>query len=206
MSYNIEPRSGETISPTQVFDLQCAETRLKELTQLIIAKFVQKDLENFAMEYKKAFKPVPQYPLNEAEIKQKFYEKARKEAERILEQERRNVVEQRSEYIKNTLNIIIKQLRLLIYTENGKGKIYLKKVPLEGNVGSNSPPFRDILYFETYPEGIERCGQIMQQKSRIDEFSDYFQYMPQDLAALYQQASTLANVEFVGEKEKDAKT
>ena len=205
MTFLIEPRSGENLSPTAVFDGQCAESRLEELTKQIMQIFVHEDLENFAMEHKKAFKPIPLYPLNEAEINEKFYEKARKEAERILSQERRNVVEQRSQYIKNTLNIIIRQLRLLVFTEHGKGKIYLKKEPISGQCHPNNPSEREIFYFETYPEGIERYNQIMQQKGRLNEFEDYFAYMTQDLIELYQQASALAELEFVGEKDATQK-
>lgn len=201
-SYLITPRTDA--DPTSVFNEKCAESRLEELTKLIIAIYIEEDLKTWAKEHRLKGENVPPYPQDQ--IKEKFYEKARQEAIKILEQEKRNVVENRAKYIENTLNIIIKQLRLLVYTEHGKGKVYLKKVPVEGNVGQSNPHERDIMYFETYPEGIERYQQIGQQKSRIEEFNDYFEFMNEDLAALYQQASALANVEFVGEKEKDAKT
>jgi len=201
MSYLITPRTNA--DPTSVFNERCAESRLEELTKQVMQILIEQDQENFAMEHRKAFKQgFPQYSLNEAEIKEKFYEKAYKEAMRIIDQERRNVVEQRSEYIKNTLNIIIRQLRLLVYTESGKGKIYLKKVPVEGHVGENSPSERDILYFETYPEGIERHEQIGRVLSRLSEFSDYIGYASLELQQLYRQAIDLRPEIISGEKEE----
>jgi len=96
-------------------------------TNRIIVKLVEQNLKQFALEHKKRFKPVPPYPYNEIEIRERFYEKAKEEAEKVIEQERKNVVEARKNHMRNTLSLVIRQARLLVFTEHGKGKIIRKK-------------------------------------------------------------------------------
>jgi len=202
MSFRVPPRTGN-IDPTSVFDEGCAESRIEELTKLIIAKLTEEDLKAFALSYKKKFEAVPLYPLNATEIRDKFYEKARKEAVKILEQERKNCVEERSQYIKNTLNLIIKQLRLIVYTEHGKGKFYVKKEPLKGVLPKDAPLERDVMYFEgDNAAGIERYQQICRVLGRLGEFQDYEPYMNQELLDLWNEASQLGNIEIVWKDKK----
>jgi len=204
---NIEPRNGFELSPTAVFDKQCAETRLKELTLLFITKFATEDMEKIADEARRAFKPIPIYEHGgDSEfLYAKFGEQARKEAEKILEAERKALTEYRAESIKKTLNIIIRQLRFLIYSEHGKGKIYIKKVPIEGKTGQNAPSEREVEYFESYPEGVEHLERIGRVLSCFRELNDYAPYFSIELHDLWRQAQDLASLERVREK-KDAKT
>ncbi len=203
MSYLINPQSGEGISPTQVFDKGCAETRLRELTTNIIQILVQRDVKALALEHKRAFEAVPPYPLKDDEILEKFYKDARKEAERILEAERKNVVDQRAEYIKNTLKIVIRQLQMLVQTEHGKGKLYIERKVVQDNSGSYRE--RDVTYFEFYPEGVERAEQIGRVSEKLSAIRDYIPYLNAELAELWKQASDLANLEIV-RKDADTRT
>jgi len=205
---SIEPRSGQTLSPNAVFDEGCAETRLKELTLLFITKFAHEDMEKIADEARRAFKPIPPYEHGgDTFLYEKFGEQARKEALKILEAERKAVVEYRAEYIKNTLNIIIRQLRFLVFTDKGKGKIYIKKMQIEGRIGQNAPSEREVSYFESYPEGIEHLERIGRVLNRLSELNDYVPYLSVELRDHWIQAKALANLETVREWEKkDAKT
>lgn len=189
----------DNLSPTQVFDEGCAESRLEELTQLIMEKLVEKDLKQFAREHREKHEPVPPYPYNEIQIREIFYEKARAEAIRVLEQERKNVVKARENYIKNTLNHIIRQAKLLVFTADGKiGKIYRKKEPIVGSVPRDSPSFRDVEYFEDdCPAGRERYEQIVRLKGRLAEFNQYSAYMSPELQSLLAEANNLLNLEVV---------
>ena len=198
MSYLVTPRNSEGLSPTMVFDQGCAESRLKELTNLIIQKFVEEDLKIWAKEHRLKGETVPIYPSEQ--IHEKFYEKARREAERILEAERHNVVEQRSEYIKTTLRLTIKRLQFLVMTEHGKGKIYVEK-KLEPDARGNYKE-TDVPYFESYPEGIARLEQIDGVRSRISEFRDYVPYFSdEELKQLWKEALDLASLEIVRKEE-----
>lgn len=201
---NIEPRNGFELSPNAVFDEGCAETRLKELTLLFITKFATEDMEKIADEARRAFKPIPPYEHggDSTFLYEKFGEQARKEALKILEAERKAVVEYRAESIKNTLNIIIRQLRFLVFTEHGKGKIYIRKVPIEGKVGQNAPSEREVEYFESYPEGVEHLERIWRVRNCFTPLNDFVPYMSVELRELWMQARALANLETVREWEK----
>jgi len=183
-----------------IFDEGCAKSRVEELTRLLISNFACEDMEKMADEQRRAFKPVLPYPLNDQEILAKFSEKARQEAFKILEAERKALVEYRAESIKNTLNIIIRQLRFLVFTAEGKGKIYIRKVPIEGKTGQNAPSEREVEYFESYPEGIEHLERIGRVLNCFREVNDFVPYMNEELTALYQQARGLASLKRVWEK------
>jgi len=164
---------------------------------MIIAKLTEEDLKAFALKYKKRFEAVPLYPLNQFEIRDKFYEQARKEAVEILEQERKNCVEYRSGYIKNTLNNAIKRLRLEVFTEHGKGTIYVARKVVLVDSGKGLYEERDVMYFETYPEGVDKLNRINLTLGQISEFADYIPYMNQECLQLWKEASDLANIGIV---------
>jgi hypothetical protein len=203
---HIEAKDGQNLSPSQVFEQTAYAERLKQLYNTIVSLMAHEEMRQIAMEHKKRFETPPSYEYSFSQLEERFGKEAMGEAMEIIEIERRNVVEEMSDYMRDTLNSIIRQLRFLVYGENGKGKIYLKKVPVEGSVHPNQPSERDILYFETYPEGVQRYNEIERQKGRLLEFEQYFAYMNQELVALYQQASTLAELEFVVEEKGKGST
>jgi hypothetical protein len=194
MSFLIQPASGD-LSPSVVFDEGCRESRIRELTDKIVNYILlQRELKAWALEHKKRFENIPTYPLQENYAR--LYEEAHKEAVRIVEQERKNVVEARTNYIKTTLNLAIRNLRGLTFTEKGKGKVYIEKklVPSYSGCGYDE---RDILYFEKYPEGEQRFQQISQAISRVSEFRDYLPYFSGELTALWKEFSELESFEFI---------
>jgi len=190
-----------------IFDEGCVKSWLTETTNKLISLYAMEETQKMADEQRRAFKPIvgdPRYS-DFTFISEKFGEKARQEALKILEAERKAFVEARAESIKNTLTIVIRQLKFLVFTDKGKGKIYIRKVPIEGKVGQNAPSEREVSYFESYPEGIEHLERIGRVLNCFAELNDYVPYMNEELTALYQQARDLASLERVWEK-KDAKT
>jgi hypothetical protein len=198
-------RSPETLGHAQLFDEGCTSSRLKELTQGFIGQYVKEDLKAWALEHKKAFSEIPLYPLNEEEIQNKFYEKARGEALKILEEERKNYVDYLTSYIRTTLQSLIRRLRPLVYGIDEKGKSCKLKIIIERKIVRDDErrtfEERDVQYVGD--NETERYNQIVLLQSRLNEFPDYVPYMSQELRELYSEASNLANLEVV---RKDAKT
>jgi len=180
------------------FSQERYEDRLNHLTNLIMEKLVKEDLKQWALEHKKKFEPIPPYPYNEAEIRERFYEKAQKEAERIIEQERKNFVRQREKHITRHLNLIIKQAKLLVFTANGKGKIYRKKVAIRGSVPKESSGFRDDFYFEDdNPTGREIYFQYVKLRNALSPYRQYVPYMSEKVSSLWREAHRLLDLEIV---------
>jgi hypothetical protein len=65
-------RQPNRVDATMLWNEGCVKSRLDELTTLLIQKFVKEDLENFAMEHKRAFKSVPPYPYDSTQIRERF--------------------------------------------------------------------------------------------------------------------------------------
>jgi hypothetical protein len=192
MSFHIQPQHD--LDPTVVFDKGCAESHLKQLTQAIIEQLKWIDINNRVLEDRKAFKTPSIYPLTETEVYEKFHIEAQAEAEAILEVERKEVVENRANHVKNTLNNAVKTLQFLVYTSKGtKGKVYMeRKLVRDPRTGSFEE--RDVQYFESYPEGEEKFVQIC-NASRHCGFGDYVPYMSEELKALWVKYSDLASLE-----------
>jgi hypothetical protein len=202
MSFHIPPQHD--LDPTVCFDRGCVESRLKQMTQQIIEQLKWIDINNRILEDRKAFKTPSVYPLTETEIYEKFHKEARAEAERILEVERKEAVENRANHIKNCLNNAIKTLQFLVYTSKGtKGKICTeRKLVRDPRTGSYEE--RDVQYFESYPEGVEKLEQITRAGLHCG-FSDYEPYMSGELKVLWLKYLDLAGLERVVVV-KDAKT
>lgn len=197
-------RDGAQLNPSQVFDKGCAETRLREVTSQLIQQYVKEDLEKFALEYKKAFKPVPPYPLNESEIVEKFGYTAETEARKILEQERKNLVDFQSEYIKDVLERTIRKLRWLVYNGAEKVKIILDKEPSYRATSKDAPSMRDIMYFGDHD--FERYEAFCRTRDVLEKFRDYRPYFNEELLGLWNEAMELSNLEVVEKaKEKESK-
>jgi hypothetical protein len=199
----IEPRPPENLCHTYLFDEGCVKTWLTETTNKLISLYAMEDMEKMVDEQRRAFKIVTPYPLNEIDVREKFGEQARKEALKILEEERKNYVNFKSEYIRNVLEQVIKRLRNLVYAvdENGKAfklQMIIEKVPVVGITGPYSS-MRDDVY--VLDHDYERLNQIALVRGRLGEFEDYFPYMNEELTALYQHASSLGSLECVRKEE-----
>jgi len=206
----IEPRPPENLSHTYLFDEGCVKTWLTETTNKLISLYAMDDMEKMVDEQRRAIKTVTQYPLNEIDVREKFGEQARKEALKILEEERKNYVEFKSPYIKNVLEQVIKRLRNLVYAVDEKGKpfklqIIIEKVPFSGKGGEGSPSMRDDTY--VLDHDYQRLEQIALVRGRLAELTDYVAYFNEELSELWKEASSLGSLEYVRKEEKkDAKT
>ena len=194
-------RQPESVDATRLWDKECVKWRLKELTRYFIEKFVKEDLEKFAMEHKKAWKPVPRYPYNSCDTRDMFYERARGEALKILEAERQAFVDYHAERIKKTLNVVMKRLNFLVFSELGKGKVYVERMLVPSGEGGYDE--RDVSYFEHYPEGIQILQQIEGVKSRLSEFQDYVPYFNKELSDLWKETTELATLEVIWKNDKE---
>jgi len=210
LEMSISPRSAETLDHTRLWDEGCVKSFIEETTKNLIEIYSLEDMRAMAMKQKRAFQPVTPYPLSEVEVRDKFYEKAKQEALKILEQERKNYVAFHSDRFKKIISQIIKQLQFLVYyvDENGKpqkGKIIVERKVVLDDVAKGTWIERDMQYFEIYTaEGIERVNQISGVMARLNELSDYIAYGDIELQELYRQALDL-QPEIIWEKKKDVK-
>jgi len=207
MSVRLTPREGSELSHTHVFDEGCVKSRFKELYEAFINKFAHEEMQKIALQAKKQFKPIPTYNYDFAKLEERFGEKAKKLAWEIIEQERRNFVESRSDYIKKTLETIIKQLRPLVWTVNEKGKpekikIFREtvvKTDFKGEWHKTTIEYVGHYDFETY----QHINRLI---SRLAEFREYIPYMNEELLKLWNQANELASLEIVTVEKENAKT
>jgi len=195
MTLRMNPRGGDTIHPCQVFDRACYESRLDELTHAIIEQLKWIDIDARVLEDRKAFRTPSVYPLTEDEVYAKFHVEARAEAEKVIEVERKSVVEYQANHMKICLKNAIKTLQFLVYTPRGtKGKVYReRKIVL--NPRTHHFEERDVSYFESYPEGEERLLQISNAGLHCDGFDRYVPYMSEELKALWLKFSDLSHLE-----------
>lgn len=202
MSYLILPETN--LDPSRVFDKGCYDSRLKEKTAHIVAMLVDADVKKWAKECRLSGEVVTPYPLSQDEILQKFEPQAILEAKRILEEEKRLCVEARANYIRDTLNLVIRKLRLLVFTPSGKGTTYVEKkfVPDRDGFGVEE---HEIAYFESFDGGVEIQRQIDLARGQIGQFNEYAPYMSADLLKLYQEAYDLGNIPKVWLSKNDPK-
>lgn len=186
-------RDGNELSPIQVFDSGCAESRVRELTGHIIEEYVEADLKRHAKEYLRNFEPVPPYPLNNAQILEKFGSIARQEALKILEQEKKNIVDFQSPYIKKVLQTYLKQLKFVLFDDQKPFKRYEEEVWKPDSNGEN--PRKTVVSY-TRSEIIHRWT------ARLTDFSDFRPYLNDELSALWKEADALASQENLVSKQR----
>lgn len=185
-------RNGEEMSPTDVFDFGCAESRVRDLTQQRIGELVAVDLKRHAMEYMRNFEPVPPYPLDNAQIFEKFGNIAREEALKILEQEKTNCVAFRTPYIQLVLKTYIKQLKYLLL-DDGK--------PFKTCVEESWCPDYSGTSMQKTVTSYSRSQIIKRWDARLSEFSDFRPYLNPDVEALWREADALVSQQSLVSKE-----
>lgn len=185
-------RNGEEISPIYVFDAGIVESRVREVTQLIIGELVEVDLKRHAKECRQKFEPVSPYPLNDAEIQQKFGNIARQQALDILEIERKNVVDSRTPYIKKVLETYVKQLRYVLLDDGKPFKTYSETSWCPDYTGTS---------MEKRVTSYSRSQIIQRWDARLAEFSDFRPYLNAEVEALWKIADVLRNQEGLVSKE-----
>ena len=197
---SIEARAGESLTHTEVFSSGCVKTRLDRLYKLFIAKWQHEERQKIVDKAKRSFKPIPQDTSHFTQLEEKFGDKARKKAFEVLEQERQNYVDWKSDYIIKTLKLIIPHLKFLVYVPDEEGKprkakIYIQKMTKSD--GRGQARICDVCYLESFPQGIERLAQIGPLRNKLRDFKEYVPYMSNDTFELYCEAQDLAILEMV---------
>lgn len=200
-------RSRESIDRMCAFEKGCVASRLQELTMQLIAEYTSEDVRKLAQEQRLAGNPVTMYPLGQAQIIEKFGEKARAEAFRILEQEKTSFVDHLTPYIKATIERNLKRLRHLVYDFDDNGKVFKVKVIREkiaqadhyGNWDEREVKYvgdRDVQRYEAI------CGIL----SQLSKFNEYAPYMNEELGKQWREISDLGNLEEVKKEDVNATT
>lgn len=184
-------RDGSTISPLEVFDAGCAESRVRELTGHIIEEYVAVDLKRHAMEYKRNFEPVPPYPLDNNQIFEKFGNMARQEAIKILEQEKKNVVDARTPHILLVLKTYIKQLRFVLLDDGKPFKTYQEESWRPDDTGSR----------QKVSTSYSRIQIIRRWRGNLAGYSDFRPYLNPEVEALWKESEALESQQGLVSKE-----
>ena len=177
-------RDGSTISPLEVFDVGCAESRVRELTGHIIEEYVAVDLKRHAKEYMRNFEPVPPYPLDNNQIVEKFGSIARQDALKILEKEKKNVADFRSPHIQLILKTYLKQLKYVLLDD---GKPF-KTCPEE----SWCPDYTGTS-MQKVVTNYSRSQIIDRWEGNLAGEKDFRPYLNVELQALWDEADALAS-------------
>jgi hypothetical protein len=188
---------SDNLSPNQLFDPFCVNDRVKHLKNLIIGSLLEQDLKAWALEHKKRFEEVPQYPFNPEE---KFGKQAEQEAWKIIEAERKLLAQRLSPYIKTKCNLAISQLNNIVWTIDEKGKPtkhkwYVEEVPNILSHGKDSSPTMDIQYVGDHDFiTLERINRILEH---VSEFQEIIPYCDDETKQLYGKALELGSLERV---------
>lgn len=206
-----EPRDGATLDYIQLWDHGCIRTRLNQLTQEIMSKLEHEFRENIrAKHFKEQIKqgkplPLPKQPVfSQGEKVERFGAKARKLAEKILEQERQNYVDFRSERDKPLIIEIHRKLRFLVWTVDEKGKPAKLQIIIERVVRpSDQGGTHDVQYVGDHDK--ERLRQINAMMQRLEQLSPYVPYYSKEIKKLYNEALYLGTLDVI-RKEKESKS
>lgn len=186
-------RSGNTISPLEVFDYGAAESRVRELTGQIIEEYVAIEIKRHAKECLQNFEPPTPHPLDNIEIREKFRSVARQEALKILEQEKKNVVDARTPHILLILKTYIKQLKYVLLDDEKPFKTCPEESWCPDYTGTS---------MEKIVTNYSRSQIIKRWDARLSEFSDFRPYLNPEVEALWKQADALASQESLLSKEE----
>ena len=184
-------RDGNSLSPIQVFDLGCAESRVRELTDLFIGEFAIEHMRELAMKQKRAFEAVTPYPYDTTQQREMFYERARTEALKILEQEKKNVADFRSPHIQLILKTYLKQLKYVLLDD---GKPF-KTCPEE----SWCPDYTGTS-MQKVVTNYSRSQLIDRWEGNLAGEKDFRPYLNVELQALWNEADALASQEHLVSK------
>jgi hypothetical protein len=191
-------QDGNSVTATEVFNKGCAETRLLKIASMLIQNYVREDIKNYARECRLRGDPVSMYPLTEVQIIEKFGDRAKTEALKILEQERKNIADFHSPALKRYLETYIKQLRYVLMDDGKPFKVFQEE---SWNPDYTGKSFRKVITPYTRHEIIHRFTHL------LEGFVDFRPYLSQELSSLWNEADALASQEGLIEiEEKASKT
>lgn len=200
---SLQPRDAGSLDYGTVFDEGITRTRLNELTQAFMAKLMKEDMEKMTDKARRAFKPVPRFQLpQDKNIEEVYGERARKLAEKIIEQERQNYVDARAERDKTLLVEIKRKLRSIVWTVDDKGKATKLKRIVE-RVAKGNRGICEVHYVGDHD--FERLNQINRLKGRLNQLSSFIPYYPEEIKKLYNEARAVASLEYEYKKKEKPK-
>jgi hypothetical protein len=196
---DLQPRGASSLDYIQCFDEGCVKTRRNELIEGFIAELAHDDMLKTADKARRAFKPVQGFELpKDKNISEVYGDKARKLAEKVLEQERQNYVDGRAEKDQKVIEEIKRKLRFMVWTVNEEGQLEKLKIFVER---VTEPNYRgdyhthDIQYVGDRDK--ERLRQISMLRDRLERFRAYVPYYSEEIKKLYEEAMDLASLEVV---------
>lgn len=195
-------RSPHELNHVRIFDAGAVKSRLDELTATFVSELATDEMRKIADKAKKQFKTPPVCDWTLPQMVEKHGEEARKEAQKVLEQERQAYVDSISENIKRHLTQIAKQLRYLVWSVDEDGKPFKFQVISEKAMKADERgrwDFAQIQYVGDHD--FERLRQIGLVSSRLDEFRDYAPYFSEELQKLWASCQDLAHLETVVKRE-----
>jgi hypothetical protein len=200
----LTPRDSGSLDYIQVFDEGCLNTRKNKLIQEFISELQHEDMLKMADKARREFKPIPMFKLPDNKNATEVYgEKAKKLAEEVIEQERQNYVDARTEKDREKLEAIIKRLKFLVFAVNEEGKPEKLKVFVEQVTKTNYRGdwiTQDIQYVGDHD--TKRLAQISDLKGMLFQLKDFVPYYPETVKRLYEEAINLATLEVI-RKEKE---
>lgn len=195
---SVRPRDPCEVNHVRLFDAGAVKSRLDELTSAFVNQYAMEEMRKIADKAKRKFQPLPAYNLSLPELYEKYGEQAKKEAQKVLEQERQSYVDYMTDYIKRNLTQIAKQLRFMVWVVDERGRPYKLQRIIEKAMTADTRgkwDFREIQYVGDHD--AERLNQISLLSSRLDEFRDYAPYFNEELKQLWETATELATLETI---------
>ena len=193
---SLKPRDSASLDYAKCYDSGLIKTRRG---QLIRGFMTQLELEDQQKAREKHFKkelrlkkPLPTQhwtPLSQGERNDRYFEKAKKMAEKVLEQEKQNYVDARAERDKNIIEEIKRKLRFLVWTVDEEGK------PMKIKVIEERLPNKTIQYVGEH--NFERLHQINMLRNRLEQIRPLVPNLKKDIQKLYEEALDLACLEYV---------
>ena len=196
---SLEPREANSLDYILCFDEGCRKTRLNELIQGFIAKLAQEQTRKEALQARKEFRTFEGFKLPKGKnISEVYGDKARKLAEKVLEQERHNFVDGRAEKDQNVIAEIKRKLQFMVWTIDEEGKPEKFKMIVER---VTEPNYRgdyvthDIQYVGDHDK--ERLQQINMLRNRLEQIRPLVPYFSKDIQKLWHEAMDLATLEYM---------
>ena len=196
-----EPRDPRSLDHIRIFDEGCVRSRLQELTLLFISQHATEKMRKVTDQAKRKFQPLPVCDWSHSVLEEEYGEKALKEAQEVLETERRSYVDLMTPNIQRDLTRLIKQLRYLVYAVDEGGKPYKLQHIVETAVTPDHQgnwDLRETAYVGEHD--TERFHSIRLLNHRLAEFRHFVPYFNDELKGLWSTANDLATLEIVHKK------
>lgn len=198
---SLTPRQPHELNHVRLFDAGAVKSRLDELTQLSVSELATQEMKKRANQALREFRTPEPYDLPLPKLYELYGEEARKQAQNVLELERKGYVDSLNDYNKRNLTTLIRQLRFLVWSVDENGKAHKVQIITEKTMKPNYRgdwDFADVQYIDqNTQQGIERLHQIGLLQGRLTEFKDYAPYFNEEIKKLWQDATDLATLQSV---------